>query len=848
MEIAHVTETLRAADDASRFAVAQSIAQDASPQDLLAVAKLLVAEDRGVRLGAISVLRAASFRPATGALVAICKTRGGKERALALHALAELCTPDDKERLLPALAASKDDPGDDVREARDRLMALCAPREQLVEKVGATSSMFGLLAPDQNKRRAALVRTLKEHPNPGQVLAESLKETRNDGVRMDLIGGLGTLPPEKLADAVDVCCDGGDGDLLALLARMLGRKLTDQDAEVRLRVARRLLTAERSTDSLIAKEALRSASRALAPELAVVEQAREVATLETDELTALLDALAELGDDGRRAALEALVAGLAKVPARVGVFAEALFADLDALDVMAKTRLAAVCVQAAGATTDDEDLQRHLGPLARLYARVVLPGARLPRQLVVGLTLSPDDQDRFALVELCAAVQTEESAAELKKLFEGTASDAVKARARDALAGFESADVEVLLHPDDTAELLPRYKTPAGERLSADGRYLVSSDGERWVLTADGQPARVRNTSHGGCRCCFRPRALEVVEASEDDETGEGPARPTCPVTGKAHLLTDDDPVLLEGHPLGGCTVCESLRPLERQGERVSCPSCHTGYERDGDAWVPKTARPAAARYTYALEEGAPPRKSDVLPDIDDLNIIPPTEQDLDDLPDEVVRAMRANVVLYGKGGFKEWGGTGLIVARSEREIAILTARQNVEQTDGDEHGQRVPLTCVTIEGEVQKTRVVWVAQGGVDLALLAATVDGADALAEVDLAGGKNPKLGAPLFAVGNQLGFPWSYSSGSASGLRTLTTSGGLELRYVQTPMPLASGSGGGGLYLEGGELAGVVSWYRISGWSDATNFAISAESVAATLRREKVRFGGERLVDDD
>jgi hypothetical protein len=764
MELGQVTEALRAADDANRFAVAREIAEGASPQELVAVAKLLVGDDRALRLGAISVLRAASFKPAAGALIAVAKSRAGSERAAALHALADLCSPADKDKLLPALAASKDDPGDDVQEARSRLMTLCAPREQLAEQTGTQTMLFGLLAPDKDKRRAALVAVLKDHGAPERVLADA----------------------EKIADAVDIATAGGDGDVLALFARMTERKLKEAPAEIRQRVAKRLLAALKSTDSLIAKEALRSAARHIAPELAVVSQAADVASLESDELSKLLDALTELEDDARVPAISALVDGLMRAPARVGVFAEALYGDLDRLDVVAKTKLAALCLKASAATTDDEDLQRHLGPLARLYARVVLPGARVPDQLVVGLRLSPDDKDRLALIELLACVRTEESAAGLVALLGGQASDDIKARALSALKAFESSEVEVLLHPDETVELLPRYATPQGERLVADGRMLLSKDGQRWMLSADGAPVRETDTPHGGCRCCHRPHALLPPAARDEDDKDAPPPRPTCPITGKKHLVEVDGPLLEAGHPLGGCVVCESLRPLERSGQRVTCTSCHQVYEREGDRYVPKKQKPRAeVTYSYAAEEGAPPKRSDVLPDIDDKNIIPPTEQDLDDLPEDVVRAMRANVVLYGRGSFKEWGGTGIIIARVGDEIAILTARQNVEETDGESQGQRVPVKCVTITGEVAPTRVVWIAQGGVDLAVLAANVEDVQSLADVPLAGARAPKLGADLFAVGNQLGFPWSYSSGSVSGLRTLTTSGGLDSR----PAPAAA-----------------------------------------------------------
>jgi hypothetical protein len=847
MDLDGFTSALKAADDATRFSVAKELADRASPKELVGVAGLLVKEDQTLRLGAICVLALARFKPAAGALVAVAKSRRGEERAAALHALAEMCGPDDKDKVLPALEAAKDDPDQEVQQARERAMELLAPREKIAEEAGAPMAAFGLLSPDRATRRTALVRAIKEHDAPARLLAESLLETRSDGVRMDLIGGLGTMPAEAIRDAVLRVANDADDDLLALLARMLERKLLAAEADVRHDVARALGKAKRRADSPLAKEALATCALKLAPELAVVEQAGDVATLEEEATQTLLDSLAALEGEGRAAALKALISGLAKAPGRVAVFAESLYADVDALDVVARSSLAALCVRAASGSGDDEELSRHLGPLARLFARVVLPGAPLPRQLVTGLLLSPSDQDRYALIELCAALQTEEGAAELARLARGEQPEGVRERALQALRELTSSEVEVLLHPDDTVELLPRWTTPTGERLLAEGRDLVDRAGQRWLLGADGVVVREADTPHGGCRCCHRPRVLEAPARTDDDDVGP-PARPSCPVTGKTHLQGDDGPVLEDGHPLGGCVVCESLRPLEREGKRVGCPSCHTAYERKDDAWVPKKSNPGPTIELYALDPDAPPPRSDVIPQIDDEKIVPPTDADLDDLPEEVVRAMRANVVLYGRGGFRAWGGTGILIARADDEVAILTARQNIEETLGEQAGQRVPVQCVTIAGEDVPARVVWVARSGVDLALLAAKLDMPDTVDTIPLELARPAKLGDELYAVGNQLGFPWSFTRGPVSGLRTLSSSSGQQLRFVQTPMPLATGTGGGGLYHASGELAGVISWYRVSGIGDATNFGISADSVVATLRREKVRFGGERLVEDE
>jgi transcription-repair coupling factor (superfamily II helicase) len=57
--------------------------------------------------------------------------------------------------------------------------------------------------------------------------------------------------------------------------------------------------------------------------------------------------------------------------------------------------------------------------------------------------------------------------------------------------------------------------------------------------------------------------------------------------------------------------------------------------------------------------------------------------------------------------------------------------------------------------------------------------------------------EIGARVFAIGNPLGLPWSYSNGTLSAVRDWTSRAGLPVRVLQTDTSIAPGSSGGGLW---------------------------------------------------
>ena len=95
--------------------------------------------------------------------------------------------------------------------------------------------------------------------------------------------------------------------------------------------------------------------------------------------------------------------------------------------------------------------------------------------------------------------------------------------------------------------------------------------------------------------------------------------------------------------------------------------------------------------------------------------------------------------------------------------------------------------------------------------------------------------------------MGLSWSYSSGTLAAFRDWKTAAGLEVRFVQSHVNMATGSSGGGLYHEQGHLVGInsFSYGTVIGPGADQNFSISMPSVLAAMRRERPIFAGKELV---
>jgi S1-C subfamily serine protease len=207
----------------------------------------------------------------------------------------------------------------------------------------------------------------------------------------------------------------------------------------------------------------------------------------------------------------------------------------------------------------------------------------------------------------------------------------------------------------------------------------------------------------------------------------------------------------------------------------------------------------------------------------------------LDDLEPRIARAMRANVLIGSRPGL--FGGTigsGVIVKRKAGEALILTNRHVVDPNFSDRapepDGKVAPdtLDVKFVDQSEQRGRVVWLAPGGIDLALVRAPCP----TAKVRAARWKPDerlRVGDAVFAIGNPHGLGWTHTQGTISQFRVQEL-GGRRIRYIQTQTQLNPGNSGGGLYDHDGYLIGIATWTQDKRVSEGLNFALALDCLSA------------------
>jgi S1-C subfamily serine protease len=122
--------------------------------------------------------------------------------------------------------------------------------------------------------------------------------------------------------------------------------------------------------------------------------------------------------------------------------------------------------------------------------------------------------------------------------------------------------------------------------------------------------------------------------------------------------------------------------------------------------------------------------------------------------------------------------------------------------------------------------KIVWMARGGIDLALIQVPVISDKPLAAWwDIV--PQATVGDAVFAVGNPHGLGWTLTRGDVSQLRRQNY-GGSTLRVVQTSAAINPGNSGGGLYDESGHLIGINTWTRDKRVAEGLGFAISFQEL--------------------
>ncbi len=183
-------------------------------------------------------------------------------------------------------------------------------------------------------------------------------------------------------------------------------------------------------------------------------------------------------------------------------------------------------------------------------------------------------------------------------------------------------------------------------------------------------------------------------------------------------------------------------------------------------------------------------------------------------------------------------GGSGIIIAENETELLIATNNHVVEGAD--------KLDVTFIDGSVAEAQIKG-KDSDMDLAVIAIPLDTLsketrDAIAIAEMGDSDALKLGEPVIAIGNALGYGQSVTGGYISALnREIEVEDGSTGTFIQTDAAINHGNSGGALINVKGEVIGINS-NKISGTSiEGMGYAIpisAAEPIIGDLMTKETR----------
>ena len=222
-------------------------------------------------------------------------------------------------------------------------------------------------------------------------------------------------------------------------------------------------------------------------------------------------------------------------------------------------------------------------------------------------------------------------------------------------------------------------------------------------------------------------------------------------------------------------------------------------------------------------------------------------ESDVSDVVEKVMPAMvsivnnfteTANV--FGQQYTQEGAasGSGIIVGKTDDELLIVSNNHVVESAD--------TLTVTFIDGSEAQAQVKGL-DSDMDLAVIAVSLndlsdDTKNAITVATLGSSDDLKLGEPVIAIGNALGYGQSVTNGIVSALnREITLENGSTGTFIQTNAAINPGNSGGALLNMNGEVIGINS-NKIGGTAvEGMGYAIpitSASPIIADLMERQTR----------
>lgn len=230
-------------------------------------------------------------------------------------------------------------------------------------------------------------------------------------------------------------------------------------------------------------------------------------------------------------------------------------------------------------------------------------------------------------------------------------------------------------------------------------------------------------------------------------------------------------------------------------------------------------------------------------------------ENDISNMVDQVMPAMVSIVNNSVSTEYDFWGqmynspsvssGSGIIVGETDTELLIATNNHVVENATKLE---------VTFINDTKAEAVIKGTDPDMDLAVIAVKLgslesETKDAITVATLGDSDSLKLGEPVVAIGNALGYGQSVTNGIVSALnREIGSGDGTGNKFIQTNAAINPGNSGGALLNINGEVIGInsnkIGGTRVEGMGYAIPIS-SASPILTELMNREIR---DKVPDDE
>ncbi len=192
-----------------------------------------------------------------------------------------------------------------------------------------------------------------------------------------------------------------------------------------------------------------------------------------------------------------------------------------------------------------------------------------------------------------------------------------------------------------------------------------------------------------------------------------------------------------------------------------------------------------------------------------------------------------------------EAAGSGIVVGKNDTELLVVTNYHVVEKADR--------LTVTFIDNTKADAQLKGT-DASMDLAVLAVPLEelSKETLARVviaELGDSENLKLGEPVIAIGNALGYGQSVTNGIVSALnREVELSNGMTGTFIQTNAAINPGNSGGALLNLKGEVIGINSNKISSNVIEGMGYAIPISAAKPIITELMLKETKTRVEEGD